>query len=65
MQTNHRFDIDSDNGDEVVLVCPDATCRRRIVIKRSGGMVVLDQGDFGALHVGGSASLHITTAVDA
>jgi hypothetical protein len=64
MQITHRFDIDSDNGDEVVLVCSDDGCRRRIVVKRSGGLVVLDKGDFGALHVGGSLGMHMSTSID-
>jgi hypothetical protein len=63
MHTTHRFDIDSDNGDEVVMICPNESCRRRVVIKRSGGLVVLDQGEFGALHVGGSPGMHISADV--
>lgn len=62
MQTTHRFDIDSDNGDEVVLVCPEDTCRRRVVIARSGRFTVIDRGDFFALHAGGSESLRITAS---
>lgn len=46
----HRLTIESDNGDEVLLVCPEPSCGRRIVLKRSGGMVVLDRGDFSVLH---------------
>ena len=64
MQITHRFDLDSDNGDEVVLVCPDDACRRRIVVKRSGGLVVLDRGEFGALHLGGNGGLHLFTELD-
>ena len=65
MQSIHRFDIDSDNGDEVVMICPDESCRRRIVISRSGGLVVIDQGDFFARHVGGTEGLRLSASVDA
>jgi len=65
MHKTHRFDIDSDNGDEVVMICPDESCRRRVVIKRSGGFVVLDQGDFSALHTGGTHGLRITASARA
>ena len=63
MQITHRFDIDSDNGDEVVLVCPDDACRRRVVLARSGRLTVIDAGDFFALHVGGSAGLHVSASM--
>lgn len=59
----HHFDIDSDNGDEIVMVCPHDACRRRIVISRSGRLVVIDRGDFSALHTGGTEGLRITTSV--
>lgn len=62
MQTTHHFDIDSDNGEEVVMTCPEDGCRRRIVVKRSGGLVVLDQGDFFALHTGGTPGLRVSAA---
>lgn len=65
MQITHRFDVDSDNGTEVVLVCAEDACRRRIVVKRSGGLVVLDHGEFGALHVGGSDGLHVSAELGA
>ena len=44
----HLMTIEADNGDEVLGVCPD--CERRVVLKRSGGLVVLDRGDFYAAH---------------
>lgn len=63
MQVTHRFDIDSDNGDELVMVCPEAACRRRVMVSRSGRFVVIDQGDFFARHVGGTEGLHLTASV--
>ena len=65
MQNTHRFAIDSDNGEDIVMVCPDESCRRRIVISRSEGLVVIDQGDFFALHTGGTAGLRISASVGA
>jgi hypothetical protein len=65
MQTTHTLNIDSDNGAEIVLVCPEDTCRRRVVVARSGGFVVIDQGDFFARHVGVSGGLRVTASVGA
>lgn len=61
MTTTHHLDIEADNGDDVVMVCPEDGCRRRVVVRRSGGLVVLDRGDFFALHVGGTPGLSIST----
>lgn len=60
MQTTHRFDIDSDNGDELIMICPEESCRRRVMISRSGRFTVIDQGAFFALHTGGGQALHVT-----
>lgn len=60
MDIIHPLNIEADNGDEVLFVCPDDGCGRRLVIKRSGGMVVIDQGDFYARHVGGTGGLDWT-----
>ncbi|WP_328997731.1 hypothetical protein OHA18_25090 [Kribbella sp. NBC_00709] len=53
MYTQHKMVIEADNGAEVLFVCPHDSCGRRLVLKRSGGLVVLDRGDFFALHFGG------------
>ncbi|RZT27642.1 hypothetical protein EV649_1413 [Kribbella sp. VKM Ac-2569] len=53
MNAQHRMVIEADNGAEVLFVCPHEGCGRRLVLKRSGGLVVLDRGDFFALHSGG------------
>lgn len=63
MQATHRLDITSDNGDEVVMLCPEESCRRRVMISRSGRFVVIDTGDFFARHVGGSEGLRVKTSV--
>lgn len=49
----HRMTIEADNGAEVLLVCPEPGCGRRVVLKRAGGMVVVARGDFFAQHSGG------------
>ena len=60
MYPMHRMSVQADNGDEILLVCPEHACGRRVVVKRSGGLVVLEQGDFYATHSGGSLGLSIT-----
>jgi hypothetical protein len=34
----------------------------RVVVRRSGELIVLDKGDFYALHVGGTSGLEISPA---
>ena len=58
--TDHEMTVEADNGDEVLFACPHEGCRRRLVVKRSGGLVVLDQGDFWARHSGGTPGLRIS-----
>ena len=48
MERRHRMTIEADNGEELLLVCPN--CGKRSVLKRSGELVVLDRGDFYAAH---------------
>jgi hypothetical protein len=55
----HRMTVHADNGNEILLICPEAACGRRLVVKRSGGMVVLDRGDFFAIHSGGTEDLRL------
>jgi hypothetical protein len=63
MEPVHRMVVESDNGREALFVCPEAACGRRLVLKRGGGLVVLDQGDFYALHTGGTNGLHVSTSL--
>ena len=42
---------------------PARGMRSRLVLKRSGGLVVLDQGDFFALHSGGTGGLGISAGI--
>jgi hypothetical protein len=63
MNTSHRLMIEADNGDEVLFVCPVEGCQRRLVVKRSGGFVVLDAGDFFAFHTGCTDGLRISASI--
>jgi hypothetical protein len=51
------------NDAEILFVCPERGCGRRLVLKRSGGLTVIDQGDFFALHSGGTEGLDLSTEV--
>jgi hypothetical protein len=59
MNVRHRLRIEADNGREVLFVCPETDCGRRVVVNRSGDLVVLVQGDFLAFHSGGTAGLQL------
>lgn len=50
----HRMHVEADNGAEILFVCPEQDCGWRFVLRRGGGLVVIDRGDFHARHVGGS-----------
>jgi hypothetical protein len=63
MDVRHRMHIEADNGDEVLFECRESGCGRRLVLKRSGGLVVLDRGDVGASHHGASDGLQITVGL--
>lgn len=63
MNQVHRLTVEADDGADVLLVCPVESCGRRVVVRRSGGLVVLEQGDFYAFHVGGTSGLEIATSV--
>jgi hypothetical protein len=63
METSHQLTIGADNGNEVLFVCTTESCAKRLIVKRKGGLVVLDQGDFTANHTGGNAGLAISLGV--
>ena len=63
MNPRHRMVLEADNGAELLFVCPHDGCGRRLVLKRSGGLTVLDPGDFFALHSGGTNGLEISTGI--
>ena len=59
----HRMLIEAQNDAEILFVCPEDDCGRRLVLKRSGGLTVIDQGDFFALHSGGTEGLELQTSL--
>lgn len=63
MTVHHRMTLEADNGDESLFVCHRDGCGRRLVLRRSGGLVVLHQGDFFAMHSGGSEGLLISAEI--
>jgi hypothetical protein len=63
MSTHHRMTLEAGNGEEFLFVCHHDGCGRRLVLQRSGGLVVLDRGDFFALHSGGTSGLLVSADV--
>lgn len=63
MSTHHRMTLETDNGEELLFVCHHDGCGRRLVLQRSGGIVVLDRGDFFALHSGGTEGLRVSAGL--
>jgi len=63
MNPVHHLTIEADDGMDVLFVCPVQGCGRRVVVRRSGELIVLDKGDFYALHVGGTNGLEISFVV--
>jgi hypothetical protein len=55
--------LDSRSGDQMLFICPHEGCGRRLVLSASRGLVVLDQGDFFAMHSGGTEGLAISADV--
>jgi hypothetical protein len=64
MNPQHRMTLETDNGDELLFVCLHEGCGRRLVLKRPGGLVVLEQGDFFALYSGGTEGLEISAGIN-
>ncbi len=63
MDAVHVLNVESDNGQEILFACPETECRRRLVLKRSGGMVVIDRGDFFARHVGSTGPINLSSGL--
>jgi hypothetical protein len=63
MNPQHRMTLEGDNGAELLFVCPHEGCGRRLVLKRSGELTILDRGDFFALHYGGTPGLEMSTGI--
>lgn len=63
MDAVHALNIASDDGHEILFECREAGCGRRLVLKRSGEMIVIDRGDFFARHSGSSEAVEMTSDV--
>lgn len=59
----HQMHVEADNGVETLFVCPEQACGRRLVLRRGGGLVVIDRGDQQARHVGGFGPITIGAEV--
>ncbi len=63
MNAQHGMTLEVDNGAELLFVCQHEGCGRRLVLRRSGGLTILDQGDFFALHRGGTPGLEFSARI--
>jgi hypothetical protein len=58
--TMHRMVCEGENAADVLFVCTDETCGRRIVVGKSQPrLVVIDHGDFSASHTGSLGGVFI------
>jgi hypothetical protein len=56
----HRMICEGENAAEVLFVCTDDQCGRRVVLGKSRPkIVVIDDGEFGASHIGSMGGLSI------
>jgi hypothetical protein len=55
--------VEARNDAEILFVCPEDGCGRRLVLKSGGGLVIIDQGDFYARHVGGLGTISVDADV--
>ena len=66
MSAQHTYEVDDDDGHRIVFVCPEPTCRRRVILVRGEKRyIVIDRGDFFAQHQGAVGPLSFTVSVDA
>ncbi|HJU02447.1 MAG TPA: hypothetical protein VJ966_14735 [Actinomycetes bacterium] len=50
---SHEMACEAETASEVLFVCTDETCGRRVVVGKSRPrLTVLDRGDFSVRHVG-------------
>jgi hypothetical protein len=57
--STHRMVVEAHNGGEILFVCSEQACGRRFVLRHGGALVVIDQGDFHAQHVGGFGPISV------
>ncbi|MFC3744487.1 hypothetical protein [Paractinoplanes deccanensis] len=57
---SHEMVCEAENAHEVLFVCTDDACGRRVVVgKARPGLTVIDRGDFSARHVGSLGGISI------
>ena len=63
MDDAHVMVNEASNARESLYACPVDGCGRRLVIDwRRPALTVLDQGDVGARHVGGTSGLRLSAS---
>ena len=62
MYEQHTMSRQPSTGEDTLLVCDDG-CGRRIVFKTTRELVVIDRGDFFALHSFSSAPVEMSIEV--
>jgi hypothetical protein len=56
----HEMVCEAENAQEVLLVCTEASCGRRVVVGKSRPrLTVIDRGDFSARHAGSLGGISI------
>jgi hypothetical protein len=64
MNAQHHLRIEVDNGHDIVFVCTEVGCGRRVAINRqTHELTTIVQGDFYALHSGGTNGLRVTASI--
>ena len=54
MEPTHEMVCEAETASEVLFVCIDQRCGRRVVVgKHEPGFTVIDRGDFAVRHLGG------------
>lgn len=65
MERRHDLLVEADNGSEVVFVCLEEACSRKVVLnRRRGDYTVLERGDFFATHTGSVGPITVSAATD-
>ena len=59
----HEMIRETEQGEDVLLQCPEVDCGRRIVFRKPNDLIVIDQGDFYALHRYASDPMAMDTSI--
>ena len=60
----HNMSCEAENSNEVLFVCNEAACGRRVVVgKGRPRLTVIDQGDFSVQHFGSLGGISINAVV--